>query len=393
MRKIVAAFILAGLLISTAGCRKETPSQNSTGVATQPTSATTPVDVKPIKQISMVSVSLPLAKDSYTAADKTVIFNNVYQDMQLITSDPGVADKVIIDYLNQTESISDALTMQKLAEDAYKSKPPEAVWNAYLSQISYMPTRIDQGVLSLFGNHTSYTGGAHGNIVGHSLNYDLISGQRLSLSDIFTSSVNPQYISALVLNALAQQEGLFQDYEDTVTARFGNNMLQDKDWYLTNSGLCFFFSPYEIAAFAAGTISAEIPYNALTGTLKDAYFPAERESTGGCIQISPFDKTAFDQYTQFAEVVLEKGADKILLHSDEGVYDIRLESGFCSADGKNFTVEHTVFASYALTPGDALIIESDLGADLPQLRLCYTSGDKMVKYFILSNGSYHLSPA
>lgn len=393
MRKFIAAALLLGLLITAAGCKAQKKPAATTNSSTLPTTVTVPVDVKPIKQIPMVAVSLPMISENTTAQDNTVVFTNTYQNMQLITSDPEVADKVIVDYLNQTEKFSAAATTQKQAEDAYNQKPSSVSWSPYLSQITYTPTRIDQGVLSLFGNHINYTGGAHGNMVGHSLNYDLLSGKRLSLSEIFTPSVNPAYISALVLNALSTHEGLFPDYKETVNSRFNSNMLQDDDWYLTNSGLCFFFSPYEIASFAAGTISAEIPYSALIGTLKDEYFPAEREQAGGSVQVAPFDEKIAESYSQFAELVLKENAKKILLFSNDGVYDIRLETGSWSADGKTFTPKHTAFASYALTPGDALMVDAAFDEKLPVLRLSYTTGGKTVQYFIQANGSYSLSPA
>lgn len=400
MKRIAVAIMLSTLLLTIAGCKNNdienvaSTSTSASNVTVDTTTQETENTITPIKQIPMISVTMPVVKHSTTADDNTVIFNHIYQNMVLITQDPEVADKVIIDFLNQTDMENSAVSIQKQAEIDYEGPIKNTDWYPYLSQLTYRPTRIDQGIISLFGSYVSYTGGAHSDKVGQSLTYDLVTGHQLSLKDIFAESVNSEYICNLVLQALSSKDGLYKDYEAIVKTRFNDAFWDDDDWYFTNTGLCFFFSTYEIASYASGTITAEIPYDALIDVIKNEYFPSERENARGAIEISQFNENSLRQFTQFSEVVLEEGTDKILLHSENGVYDVRIEYGSWSADGKTFTPEYTVFASYALTPTDAIMVEFPLSESLPNLRLSYTSDEETVSYFITaSNGTVTLNPS
>ncbi len=398
MKRIIAAIVLASLLLMITGCKKNdtenTLSTTGSDVTVDNTAQEPEKTVMPIKQIPMVSVAMPLIAHSAVAKDNNAIFKNLYQNMVLITQDPEVADKIIIDYLNKTDMSSTANTMQAQAEKAYNEKSDQAPWSPYLLQTTYTPMRIDSGILSLLGANVSYAGSAHADLIGNSITYDLTTGGQLSLADIFTKSANAKYICDLVLDALSSENRLFIDYEATVRDRFDENFIEDTDWYFSNNGLCFYFSPYEIASYANGIITAEIPYNKLTGVMQDKFFPSERESAQGTVLVSEFESDSLAKFSQFSEVVLEEGTDKILLHSENGVYDVRIESGSWSADGLTYTAEHTVFACYALTPGDAIMVDSHFTQTRPTLRLSYTTGEQTVRYYIaVNNGTPVLTPA
>lgn len=380
MRRTIVLMMMLLLLLT--GCGKKETQKPSAPISEKETTQNTPSS--PMKQVPMVAISLTVEKQTHKAEDETVLLNEIYQNISLITPDPAVANNVILDYYQKTDMSSEVDAMKTRAEDVYTEMPE--IFHAYHSQVTYKPMRIDQGVLSLFGAYASYTGGVHGGAIGRSATYDLITSRLLTLEDILFENPDADKLYALTLNALSHRDDLFDGYETTVKDRFGKNFLQDKDWYLSNSGLCFFFSPYEIGPYSAGIISAEIPYSQLAGVLDNAYFPAEREQTEGAVEISAFNENALAQYSQFAEVVLKEGSDKILLHSDMGVYDIQIESGSWSSDGATFTPEYTVFACYALTQSDAIMVDAPLTKTLPSLRVSYTTDGQTVTYFIVGDG-------
>ncbi|MBO5836306.1 MAG: DUF3298 domain-containing protein [Oscillospiraceae bacterium] len=389
MRRVISLLLLVCLLITAAGCKKQTPTTADTVPSAESTTVTAPADVKPMKQLPMVAVSMPIVYEPYTAEDNTLVFSSTYQNMSLITADPEVADKIIIDYLNQIEKFTSAATIQPLqrnAVDAYRQLQNKSDWAPHTTEITYGVTRIDPGILSLIGEYIAYTGGAHAEIHNQTLNYDLLTGNRLSLSDILDSSVNPDYICALVLKHLAGYKDLFDNYEALVKDRFKDNVAHENDWFLTNEGLSFWFSRYEIAPYSAGSIPVSIPYSELTGILKDEYFPAERQQAGGTVQVSPFDEGKLNQYTQFAELVMKDGEDKILLYSDKGVYDILIKT--VDVSNGSMSTPHTVFASYALSPGDAIMIDSVLEKQNPGLALFYCSNNSKLYNLIVPDGDY-----
>lgn len=386
MKRLFALILAICLLCTLASCKTD-PAASTGSTTTSPEASTQDINAPEtdvtVQQQPMVAVAVPVVTESAAADDGTVLFNQTFQNISLIVPDPEVADKIIVDFLNRTDVNDDAEYIRSLSEEIYSDgiTPYYPFW----AQIAYDPMRIDRGVLSLYGSYATYTGGAHGLYNFKAVTYDLVTGEILSLRDILNETTTSDNICQLVLDSLTAQkeeERLFEGFESTVTELFNNGFQQNTDWFFSNTGLCFFFSPYEIGPFSSGDIVAEIPYSKLTVILNDAYFPAERETALGTVQAEVFDETALDRFTQFAEVVLEEGSDKILLHTDKSVYDVRIETGTWSADGSIFTPSHTVLAAYSLTPGDAIMIDSPLNSTLPTLRLSYTTGNQTVCFFI-----------
>ena len=117
-------------------------------------------------------------------------------------------------------------------------------------------------------NHAwSYTGGAHGNGYTNYFCFERLSGNRLFLNDFFSDMAMLQKIA----------ESMFREEMDIPE----NDSLNDhgfwfeNDQFALNENFCFrndnlviVFNPYEVAPYAAGTISLEIPFSELEGILK-----------------------------------------------------------------------------------------------------------------------------
>ena len=391
MKKFLILILALCLLFSSVGCAgNNMQTLSSSDNTTETTLAETQTSTEDTCAISlpMVCLSLPVVEQSEKAQDGTVIFNYIHQNISLIVPEPEVADKIIVDFLNRTDINDDVTSIRSQAETAFASSP--SYWSPYLAQILYQPTRIDSGILSMYGGYSSYNGAAHGGTVYQSVSYDLVTGEVLTLADILTSEADGEALYQYVLEALkdnAEATTLYEGYENIVKARFGSDYLQQTDWFFSGTGLCFFFSPYEIGPYSSGDIVAEISYEQLPGILNDAYFPAERQSASGTVNSEIFDENDLDKYKQFAEVILDENSEKYLLYTEGAVYDIRLEVGSWSADGSSFTPEHTVFAAYALTPGDGIMIQSQSSGKLPALRLTYSTDGKTVYRYIAEDGT------
>ncbi len=389
MKKAFIALLAAYLLFAFTGCaEKEMQEPYASTSSTTATTTQNTVDTQNVSvSLPMVSVSLPVISESEKAQDGTVLFSYIRQNISLIVPEPEVADKIIVDFLNRTDIHDTAASFRDQAQSAYTAST--AYWTPYLVQILYQPMRIDSGVISMYGGYSSYNGASHAETVYQSVSYDLVTGEALTLEDILTADADKQTLCQYVLDALKEisdNTTLYEGYESTVKERFGNGFLQQTDWYFSGTGLCFFFSPYEIGPYSSGDIVAEVSYEKLPGILADAYFPAERENVSGSVNCEAFDKKDLDKYRQFAEIVLHEDGQKVLLYPENAVYDIRLEIGSWSADGSVFTPEHTILAAHALTPGDGIMVQWDSFGTIPVLRLSYTTDNRTVYRYITSDG-------
>lgn len=387
MKNILIAVLSVCLLLSMTGCARphtSTHSTSTTDITTDPTYSTGDVHVA---QKPMIAISVPVVTETETAPDGSVIFNHTYQSISLVIPDPNVADKVILDFLNRIDqTANDAASIRAAAKADYTSGK---LSNPYLCQITYNPIRVDPGILSLFGSYASYSGTPHPETIYLSVNYDLLTGKVLGLNDIITDGTSGDTLYQCVVDNLTAQnhKGLYIGFQESVKARFQQGFANDASWYLSPTGLCFYFSPYEIAPYASGVIVAEIPYEQLPGILEDAYFPAEQESAGGTVFVDKFEPDNLEAFTQFSELILKENGDKILLHTNSAVQHIRIETGSWNANGTVFTPEQTVFAACGLTPGDAIMVQAQLDDKLPTLLLTYHANGKTVQFYISKDGS------
>lgn len=396
MKKIFALLLAVCVLMSICGCRKQPAlTQESTGTTTLPTETTMPTEetVPVVSQAPMVSVALPAIKESAVAEDMTPIFSYEYQNMQLTVPDPEIADKVIVDFLTRMDDAAKAAEeIHDKAKTAYKS--PEG-WNAYLYRVSYDTMRIDHGILSLFGSATSYTGTPHPEHECLSVTYDLVTGNVLPLNGALAENASVDQLCQYVIEALSavkDEKYLYEDFGKTVKSRISGDLSGVYNWYFSQTGLCIYFAQYEIAPYASGIITAEVPYSKLVGIIDDAYFPPERVAVDGTVLVAMFDDSALEKFSQFAEVVVDYEGDTVLLYTDGTVYDIRLETGSFPYVGAAFVPDHTVFAALSLTPGDAIMVQTDL---TQRLRLTYQSGNETVSLFITQGqqaGTVQLTP-
>ncbi len=388
MKKILALILAMCLLSCLAAC-KRTPEKDQGGASSSEESSSlssSDDEDQAVSQMPLVAISVPVITETAKAADGAVIFNYLYQNMELTLPDADVARAVITDFMNRVDTTRyTAQNIHTAAETDYNGSNS---WTPYLCQITYDPMRIDYGVLSLFGSYATYQGNGRPESSYLSVSYDMTTGNALSLSSVLAEGASNDTLYQLVIAALnSQKEEKYLDegFEAIVEDRFSGNIGDDQAWYFSQNGLCFYFSPYEIAPYASGVIVAEIPYAKLTGIVKDAYFPAERDAAKGTVMLESFNPADQDAFTQSTELITGKNGEQVLLYTSKAVYDVRIETGSWSSNGKNYTPLHTIFAAASLTPGDAVMVQSDW-SEKPDLRLTYQTDNGTVTVFIDKNG-------
>lgn len=168
------------------------------------------------------------------------------------------------DVRNWVNSIADTfeVEMAPLLHDAeiVGEDPDESRYALHGSCTVLRPSRE---AASLVFEIWTYTGGAHGNLDIITLNYSLISGQRLDFVDIFgdvdkalslLSSNSREVLSRRLAGGRMDQwimDGTAQDVNNF--ASLG----------LTAQGVRVYFQPYQVAAWAAGAQEVDIPLDAL----------------------------------------------------------------------------------------------------------------------------------
>lgn len=398
MKPMISILLCIALLLIFPGCQKNesvidpcetTPSTQMTDPApTEPAEESQPYQsVEAIPQQPMFSVYVPASTEEFTAADGTVIYRHTYQDMILTMPDPDVANKIIIDFLNRVDTVGgNSADLLAAAGNDYATANQ---WQPYSQLTVYSPTRIDQGILSLNGIGITYAGTAHPTSLSISANYDMITGDYLTLGDILTEEPACEQLYTLLLPALEEiktDKQLYPYFDSVVRDMLMSDPYTCSNWYFSWDALHFFFSPYEIAPYTSGVIDVQIPYSLLLGIIEDDYFPPEY-SNAGAVGAMLFDNADSNVFTQICEVTEFDGGERILLHSgSSAVSHVTLTYGTFDEGGIATIPNYTLFACSTLTPGDAILLETSIPDTIPNLLLSYVSGDESISKFITQSG-------
>ena len=356
MKKHLALLLCFMLLLNGCGTAQQTtvtlPESTSPSAATEsvPSESVTPEEPEVSE---LYAVSVPAVTERITADDGTELFSYTAQHMQLILPDENIADNVILDFLNRVDAAR--LDAESTLEAAKRDYQPDIKWFPYFYQIIYSPMRIDRGVLSLFGIQNNYSGAMHGSLSCVAANYDLTTGDALTLGSIMhMNATRNDFIEIITkkLGEYAEEYSLFESYEDGVRCRLDVDENLYEDFFFTETGLNFFFAPYEIAPYSSGVITVEIPYNELTGLIYDGYFPAERETIHGSMNTGSFAETNMEQFDSMAEVTLSVDQETLVAYPEGKVEDIRI-----TISGNSINMpDYTVFAALEMSGRNAVII-------------------------------------
>ena len=369
MKKVLSIIISVCTLLSLLGCQK--PATQSTVAET--TSTTAPTAQEGLSMdVPFTAVSVPAVTQTIAADDGTVIFTKSYQDISLTLSGQAAADKIVLDFLNKVDlACTNADAIASTVQNAYSSP---INWTPYSCTVRFDPTRLDQSVLSLYGTSVSYSGGSHPDRTCLAANYDLITGDALTLGSILTHEDATNHLCQLVIDALDKikaEKQLHTGYADLVKERFSGEESYDDDWYFSETGLCFYFAPYEIAPYSSGIVTAEVPYSKLVGIIADGYFPSERQVLTGKITFSQFDQSN-TTYSHISELIFQNDGQMYTLQSDSCVQDIRI-----MVKNPQTSESYIAYAALYLNPGDAIVIQCEPSL-LDTINVHYQSGGETI---------------
>ena len=373
MKRLICLLLAVCLALSLCGCfGKNKKPQDATGETGNNNSQQNSGSENGTFDDTLYAVSVPTMTEETKDEDGTVVFEYTYQHMSLVHNKPDVADKIILDFLNRVDSTrAQAESVAQSAKGAYKANSNN--WIAYMYHLAYSPARIDNKVLSLFGNNVVFSGTGHPERTCVSASYDMLTGDILTLASIMSKDATSDSFCNLVLEELATKEKdlyLYKAYKDTVRQRFASDSSTDEAWYFNQTGLCFYFAPYEIAPYSSGVITVEIPYNKLGSLLHEAYLPAARPSAQGVVSISSFDDIKMEDFSHIAELITSNEGQMYMAQTLGTVYDV-------SISYYGDTGNYTIFTANILAQGNGIAIKAT-PEQLAKMKMTYKSGTELI---------------
>lgn len=264
MKNTIAVLALSSFLAFTA-CKKGETKETTTEKTENKPSEELVVDSVKVSDSTKITDSL---KVTYTS--KLLVF-------------PSLKDKKLLDSIyfqnNKIKDFSEAglqAFLDKEKNDYFTSvKKDNKDW---LSDVTYSQEWYSSSHMNLISNangymHIQYTGsgyegGAHDNYGFSERVFDLKNSKRLELKDI--TSMPKNKIEAILMKNINKINSGTMDGDGEV--KNSEMLLVEKipasdNFYFDDKNLYFHYSPYEIAAFAAGDITIPVSWEELKGTL------------------------------------------------------------------------------------------------------------------------------
>ncbi|WP_431608967.1 RsiV family protein [Chryseobacterium sp. 'Rf worker isolate 10'] len=196
---------------------------------------------------------------------------------------PTLKDKKLLDSIYfQNEKITD---FSKAGLQAYLNNEKNNYFNSvkndnkdWVSDVTYAQSWYSNSHMNLISNTngylhiqylgSGYQGGAHDNYGFSERVFDLKNSKKLELKDI--TSMPKNKIEAILMKNIDKINSGTMDGDGEV--KNSEMLLVDKipasdNFYFDDKNLYFHYSPYEIAAFAAGDITIPVSWEDLKGTL------------------------------------------------------------------------------------------------------------------------------
>ena len=125
-------------------------------------------------------------------------------------------------------------------------------------------TYLDDHYVCVRADGYEYTGGAHGTPFRQYFVFDRETGARLSLSDVVENPVEElQAKVGAAFRELAEKANFAFESPEDLEHTVADGISYESPFYLSETGVVFYYAPYEIASYAEGFPEVTIPYSEL----------------------------------------------------------------------------------------------------------------------------------
>jgi hypothetical protein len=206
----------------------------------------------------------PVVVPPWIASPKTLEENSTKPSYTIQMSYPeigGTKDPNLLAFNQAAEKLAKD-TLADFRKD-FTGIPLDPSFGSSFAQMNYSVLNGTDGLLSVRFNVSFYaSGAAHPNSYSQTLNFDLIHGKPIELSQVFLPKIDYlKLVATLCTTDLTQQKRLeFLEGVQPVAENFAR-------WNISSKGLVFSFDPYQVASYAMGPSQVTIPYAALAGSI------------------------------------------------------------------------------------------------------------------------------
>ena len=125
----------------------------------------------------------------------------------------------------------------------------------------------ESGFLTVENASYAFEGGAHGNHGSGYHTLDIATGKELKLADLVKPGFEEKW-AALGRAEILRSRGQKPEASLKEAGLFDDNLELNENWFLVPGGIGFSYSPYEIAAYAMGSIEFTLPWKDIIDDLK-----------------------------------------------------------------------------------------------------------------------------
>lgn len=199
---------------------------------------------------------------------KTVMVEIALAYPQVRVAQRQAASRRINAYYAETAQRQYEEAMRRLFPDAVKDARTAAQsgypFHPYSSAMAYEVPYNSGGLLSIYYDQYTYTGGAHGNTVRSADTWRVWDGRRVPTEAFFHGEGWKQAAQNAILAQIARRPQIyFENPQQNVPAYFDT-----RNMYLTPQGFVFYFPLYTIAPYATGMPSFLVPYETFGNLLR-----------------------------------------------------------------------------------------------------------------------------
>lgn len=167
-----------------------------------------------------------------------------------------------------SDNVRTARRISYLREQGADIQMPPFLSQGIETQLSMTELQNADGFLSLRLSAYQYNGGAHGNSIVKLMSYDLKTGDRLLLEDVFVEGYEPFATEAIRRELMAEYG--YKSEEQMLMDGFFNiqALAPTPNFCVKTDTVIFLYNAYEIATYAKGEIEVAVPMYRLRTVLK-----------------------------------------------------------------------------------------------------------------------------
>lgn len=167
-------------------------------------------------------------------------------------------NKILLRHIKDSYNVYSKLMkeMEKIKGDPICKESPSVCHYEYMT--SYQVKYNQNNKLSILFNDYQFTGGAHGNTVITTFNFDLKSGNELTLDDFLLSEREYEKVTNYALAYMKKHPEIFYSNPSEFT---DFKVTNETNFFLSDNGIELIFQQYEVGPYVSGNPSILIPFS------------------------------------------------------------------------------------------------------------------------------------